>query len=134
MAEALVEHRSNGAVDARSAGSHPKPLHPHAVRVMAERGIDIAGRETKPLSMFVRRRFDRVTTLCDKVREVCPEFYGAPLLSHWSTPDPAIGNGTARATYNAFNDVADENATRRIQQLTHRQTAPRTRQDQRRIS
>src|SRR5205807_3831486 len=43
MAEVLLEHRTGGAVAARSAGSHPKPLHPNAVRVMAERGIDISG-------------------------------------------------------------------------------------------
>src|SRR5688500_364998 len=42
IAEALVAHRSAGTIDARSAGSHPKPLHPQAVDVMAERGIDIA--------------------------------------------------------------------------------------------
>ena len=54
IAEALVEHRSGGAVDARSAGSHPKPLHPNAVRVMAERGIDIAANPTKSLTRFAR--------------------------------------------------------------------------------
>ena len=41
IAEALVEHRSAGTVEARSAGSHPKPLHPNAVRVMAERGVRV---------------------------------------------------------------------------------------------
>src|SRR5262249_39278234 len=44
MAEALLAHRSAGTVEARSAGSHPKPLNPCAVRAMSERGIDIAGR------------------------------------------------------------------------------------------
>ena len=107
MAEALVTHRSGGRVSARSAGSHPKPLHPNAVRVMAERGVDIADRPTKPLTRFTRHRFDRVITLCDKVREVCPEFPGSPLSSHWSIPDPAAG-GDDQATYAAFVDVADD--------------------------
>ena len=49
MAEALLEHRSGRPIQARSAGSHPKALHPNAVRVMAERGIDIAGNTTKHL-------------------------------------------------------------------------------------
>src|SRR5438552_6629941 len=89
IAEALVEHRSAGTVEARSAGSHPKPLHPNAVRVMAERGVDIGGRRTKSLTRFARNRFDRVITLCDKVREICPEFPGAPIAAHWSMPDPA---------------------------------------------
>ena len=52
IAEALVDRRSAGSVEARSAGSHPKLLHPNAVRVMAERGIDISERPTKPLSLF----------------------------------------------------------------------------------
>jgi protein-tyrosine-phosphatase len=106
MAEALVEHRSAGAVQARSGGSHPKPLHPNAVRAMAERGIDFAGRPTKSLTTFTDQRFDRVITLCDKVREVCPEFPGSPLTAHWSIPDPATAGDTDEATYPAFEDVA----------------------------
>ena len=108
IAEALVEHRSGGAVDARSAGSHPKPLHPNAIRVMAERGIDISGHQTKPLTRFTRSRFDRVITLCDKVREICPEFPGSPVAAHWSIADPAAAPGSDTATYPAFLRVADE--------------------------
>jgi len=112
IAEAFVEQRSGGSVVARSAGSHPKPLHPNAVRVMAERGIDIAGRPTKSLTRFTDQRFDRVITLCDKVREVCPEFPGGPIAAHWSIADPAAGGGTDAETYPAFERVADEIASR----------------------
>jgi protein-tyrosine-phosphatase len=108
IAEALVEHRSAGTVEARSAGSHPKPLHPNAVRVMAERGVDISGRPTKSLTRFARNRFDRVITLCDKVREVCPEFPGSPIAAHWSIADPATSGNSDEATYPAFARVADE--------------------------
>ncbi len=48
--QALLEHRVSDAIQARSAGSHPKALHPNAVRVMAERGIDISGNTTKHLA------------------------------------------------------------------------------------
>jgi ArsR family transcriptional regulator, arsenate/arsenite/antimonite-responsive transcriptional repressor / arsenate reductase (thioredoxin) len=108
IAEALVEHRSAGSVEAHSAGSQPKPLHPNAVRVMAERGIDIAGRPTKSLTRFARTRFDRVVTLCDKVREICPEFPGTPIAAHWSIADPAAAGDSDKATYAAFQLVADE--------------------------
>jgi len=108
IAEALVQHRSGGAVEARSAGSHPKALHPNAVRVMAERGIDIAGRPTKLLERFTRQRFDRVITLCDKVREICPEFPGGPTTAHWSIADPAAGGATDEASYPVFRQVAEE--------------------------
>jgi ArsR family transcriptional regulator, arsenate/arsenite/antimonite-responsive transcriptional repressor / arsenate reductase (thioredoxin) len=108
IAEALVEHQSAGTVEARSAGSHPKPLHPNAVRVMAERGVDIAGRPTKALTRFARTRFDRVITLCDKVREICPGFPGPPMAAHWSIADPAVAGASDQATYPAFQRVADE--------------------------
>jgi protein-tyrosine-phosphatase len=108
MAEALLEHRAADTIRARSAGSHPKPLHPNAVRVMAERGIDIAGRPTKDLRRFVRSRFDRVITLCDKVKEICPEFPGPPITAHWSMADPAAEGATDDETYPAFQRTADE--------------------------
>jgi len=111
MAEALVEHLSAKTVRARSAGSHPKPLHHNAVRVMAERGIDISRNKTKHLDRFAGTQFDRVVTLCDKVREICPEFHGAPLQSHWSMPDPATSagpDGTDADTYPVFVRLADE--------------------------
>lgn len=103
MAEALAVARSGGRIEARSAGSHPKPLHPLAVQVMADRGIDIAGRPTKRLDRFSRSRFDRVVTLCDKVREICPQFPGPAPASHWSMPDPAADGDLA-----AFERTAEE--------------------------
>lgn len=112
IAEALTEHLSNGAVEAESAGSHPKSLHPNAVRVMRRRGIDISANRTKNLNEFVDRRFDLVITLCDRVREVCPEFPSRPDLVHWSIPDPATEGATPRASYPAFERTAAELETR----------------------
>ena len=107
MAAALCERRSDGAVRASSAGSHPKPRHPHAVRVMRDRGIDISECRPTHLDAFAGRPFDRVVTLCDRVREVCPEFQGVPEPIHWSIPDPSR-DGTLRA----FVRTADELETR----------------------
>jgi ArsR family transcriptional regulator, arsenate/arsenite/antimonite-responsive transcriptional repressor / arsenate reductase (thioredoxin) len=112
IAEALTEELGGGVVEARSAGSHPKPLHPNAVRVLSERGIDIAGRRSKHLDEFVSRRFDHVVSLCDRVREVCPEFPGPPDLIHWSIPDPAREGDSDEQTYPAFERTANELATR----------------------
>ena len=108
MAEALLQHRSNRAVRALSAGSHPKTLHPNAVRVLAERGIDISGNVEKHLSRFARTRFDAVVTLCDKIREVCPEFPGQPATIHWSMADPAAEGSNDAETYPAFERTAEE--------------------------
>ena len=112
MAAALAEQLSAGVVRAASAGSHPKPLHPNAVRVMRERGIDLAGRRSKHLSEFTGRRFDYVISLCDRVREVCPEFPGPPQAIHWSVRDPGREPGTDDETVPAFERTAVELETR----------------------
>ena len=112
IAEALAAQLSGGAVRAVSAGSHPKPLHPNAVRVMRARGIDIAGRRSKHLSEFADERFDYVISLCDRVREVCPDFPGGPELIHWSIPDPGREPGTDEETLPAFERTAAEIETR----------------------
>jgi ArsR family transcriptional regulator, arsenate/arsenite/antimonite-responsive transcriptional repressor / arsenate reductase (thioredoxin) len=111
MAEALAERQGAGALEAASAGSRPKPLHPNAVRVMREHDIDISGRTSKHLDTFAGQRFDYVISLCDRVREVCPEFPGHPQVIHWSVPDPASG-GTDAETYPAFHAVAATLRTR----------------------
>jgi ArsR family transcriptional regulator, arsenate/arsenite/antimonite-responsive transcriptional repressor / arsenate reductase (thioredoxin) len=112
MAEGLCGQLSDGAVSAVSAGSHPKPLHLNALRVMRDRGIDISGRRSKHLSEFAGARFDYVISLCDRVREVCPDFPGAPELIHWSIPDPAREPGPDEETRPAFERTADELETR----------------------
>jgi protein-tyrosine-phosphatase len=129
IAEALTEQLSGGVVQARSAGSHPRPLHPDAVRVLRQRGIDIAGRQSKHLDEFVGRRFHCVISLCDRVREVCPEFPGRPDLIHWSIPDPAREASSDRDSYPVFERTANELATRvayLLQRIEHAHTnAPR---------
>ena len=119
IAEALVERLSDGAVRAWSAGSKPKTLHPNAVRVMAARGIDISRNETKSLDRFTEERFDLVITLCDKVREVCPEFPDTPDALHWSVPDPALAPGRDDETYAVFERTAVD-LEARITFLLHR--------------
>jgi protein-tyrosine-phosphatase/DNA-binding transcriptional ArsR family regulator len=101
MAAALLRHRAGDLVDAVSAGSHPKPLQPAAIRVLSDRyGIDLSAHQPTRLGALTDRRFDYVISLCDKVREVCPEFPGHPDVIHWSIPDPAAsteGTGTIDA-------------------------------------
>jgi protein-tyrosine-phosphatase/DNA-binding transcriptional ArsR family regulator len=120
IAEALLVQLSEGTVEAASAGSNPKPLHPQAVRVLNKRGIDISANRTKHLEEFVSQRFDVVITVCDRVREVCPEFPSHPDLVHWSVPDPSLEDPCGRANPAAFERTANELETRigfLIQQL-----------------
>jgi protein-tyrosine-phosphatase/DNA-binding transcriptional ArsR family regulator len=125
IAEALLERMSAGAIEAASAGSRPKVLHPNAVRVLQERGIDISANRAKHLDELVSRRFDMVITLCDRVREVCPEFPAGPELVHWSMLDPAGDGATNRASYPAFERTVAELETR-LAFLLHRFDEPGT--------
>lgn len=128
MAEALTRARSGGTIEAYSAGSHPKPMHPNAVRVMRdEYGLDLTAQASKHLEVFADQRFDWVISLCDRVREVCPEFLGHPETVHWSMANPATG-GSDDVTYPLFQQTAAELATRiefLLAVLTDRTAAPR---------
>jgi chromate transporter len=108
LAEALLEQLGGDAIEAASAGSQPKPLHPDAVLVMREHGLDISGRRAKHLDTFAGQRFGYVVSLCDRVREVCPEFPGHPQMIHWSIADPSGEPDTRQA----FRRVAAELRTR----------------------
>jgi protein-tyrosine-phosphatase len=94
---------------------------------MRARGADPGGRRSKHLSAFAGERFNYVISLCDRVREVCPEFPGGPELIHWSIRDPAREPGRDEETLPAFERMADELATRiaflleRIEQTTSSQ-------------
>jgi protein-tyrosine-phosphatase/DNA-binding transcriptional ArsR family regulator len=112
MAEALATARSDGVIAAFSAGSHPKPLHPNAVRVMREEyGLDLAAQAPKPLDVYAHQRFDWVISLCDRVREVCPEFPDHPETIHWSIANPATGEPDD-VTHPLFQQTAAELAMR----------------------
>jgi ArsR family transcriptional regulator, arsenate/arsenite/antimonite-responsive transcriptional repressor / arsenate reductase (thioredoxin) len=114
IAEALLRHHTGDHVEVTSAGSHPKQqVHPDAVRVLREHyGIDIANRCPRHLDTIAGRRFDYVISLCDNVREVCPDFPDNPRLVHWSIPDPATAGDAERADHPAFDRAAAEINTR----------------------
>jgi len=107
VAEALLRQRA-GQIEVASAGSRPKTLQPNAVRVLREFGIELPERSPQHLSVFEHDSFDYVITLCDRVREVCPEFTGAAEQVHWSIPDPAAAGGSDEDTYPAFQRMAAE--------------------------
>jgi ArsR family transcriptional regulator, arsenate/arsenite/antimonite-responsive transcriptional repressor / arsenate reductase (thioredoxin) len=107
VAEALARQQAP-QIEVASAGSHPKLLHENTVRVLREYGIELAGRPPRHLSAFEGQPFDYVITLCDRVREVCPEFAGPARQVHWSIPDPAAAGGAVQDSYPAFQRMAAE--------------------------
>jgi protein-tyrosine-phosphatase len=130
IAEALLRDKAGDMVEVVSAGSHPKPIHPNTIKVLAEKGIDIASAQSKPLTQFSGRHFDYVITLCDKVREICPKFPGRGRTLHWSIEDPSAAPGTPRTTAPAFRAVADDLESRigfLISQIDHQTNQEHTR-------
>ena len=91
IAEALLRRHTGSGATVASAGSRPRPeLHPHTVEVLREQfGIDVSGRRPRHLDAVAGMTFDRVITLCDKVREILPDFGPRTRRVHWSIPEPA---------------------------------------------
>ncbi len=108
MAEGLLRHLGGGSVEVASAGTEARGVHPMAVRVMAEIGIDLRGHASKTLDRFVGKPWDDVITVCDHANESCPIFPGATRRRHWSFDDPSAATGSEEQRLAAFRRVRDE--------------------------
>ena len=80
-------------MQAYSAGIEPTFVHPMAVQVMGELGIDISNRRSKGLEEFADQKFDYVITLCSQANKACPVFFGGTLKLHMDFPNPAAFEG-----------------------------------------
>ena len=110
MAEGLLRARGGDRFLVSSAGTHPRSVHPLAIRAMREIGIDIseaAGYHAKGLDEFVGQPFDLVVTVCDEAAEECPYFPGARRQVHWGFPDPSAAPGTEAERLEAFRSTRD---------------------------
>lgn len=116
MAEGLLRHLGQAAVEVASAGTAPARVHPDAIRIMNEVGIDISAQRSKPLEPFLKQPFDYLITLCDDAQESCPAFPGASRSIHWSIPDPAAAQGASEQRMAVFRKVR-EDLTARIHLL-----------------
>ncbi len=110
MAEAILRHLSNGAIEVESAGTAPQPdIHPMARRSASTLlNLDMTGQHPKTLDRFLGQHFDYVITVCDRAAESCPVFPGAPERIHWSFEDPAAVVGTDDERQRAFDLVAQQ--------------------------
>jgi arsenate reductase len=90
MAEGLLRARGGPRFAVFSAGSQPTGcVHPAAIQVMAEIGLDISDHTSKHLSQFIDQPFDYVLTVCDNAAEACPVFPGPARRIHRDFADPA---------------------------------------------
>lgn len=109
MAEGWLRALYGGRIEAFSAGSQPSGyVHPRAIQVMAEVGVDISGGRSKHLHEFINRRFDHVLTVCDSAAEACPVFPGPARRAHHDFTDPAKATGSEEEVMAVFRRVRDE--------------------------
>jgi arsenate reductase (thioredoxin) len=109
MAEGWLRHLAGDRFDSFSAGARPSGfVHPLAIRVMAEIGVDISGHLSKSLDEFAGQTFDLLVTVCDNAREACPVFAGAVSREHWGFEDPAEAGGSDDEKLKLFRHVRDE--------------------------
>ena len=88
LAEAILRLRGGSAVEVFSAGDQPTTVHPMAIALMEQHGIDPSLHASKALDQFIGRPFDYVITVCDRANDHCPIFPDDPMRFHWSFPDP----------------------------------------------
>ncbi len=87
MAEGLARAILPKNIEVASAGTFASRVHPLAMEVMAERGIDIRHQHSKSVE-DLEGEFDFVITLCDSAAAACPNLHGKRGRLHWPFPDP----------------------------------------------
>jgi arsenate reductase len=109
MAEGILRASAGHLINVHSAGAKPAGyVHPVAIAVMKEIGIDISANTSKHMNDFLDRRIDTVITVCDNADQACPIFPGQVNRHHWSFDDPAHATGTSDEILAEFRRVRDE--------------------------
>jgi len=112
MAEGLLNELGSGKWKAWSGGVFPSYVHPLAVRVMEEIGIDISRQTSKSMDRFRNEVFDYIITLCDEAAQSCPTFSNKGRRLHWPLEDPAAAIGTIEERLAVFRRIRDEIKTK----------------------
>jgi arsenate reductase len=109
LAEGVLRAALGDRFNVQSAGSKPAGyVHPLAIQVMNEIGIDISGHRSKHLSEFLNQPVETVITVCGNADQACPRFPGQVNRHHWGFYDPAHATGTDGEKLVVFRRVRDE--------------------------
>ena len=109
LAEGILRASAGDLLEVQSAGSNPAGyVHPLAIQVMAEIGIDISQHRSKHLNEFLNQAIETVITVCGKAAQACPMFPGQINRHHWGFDDPAHATGTDAEKLAVFRRVRDE--------------------------
>lgn len=109
LAEGILRQAAGDLLDVQSAGSKPAGyVHPKAIAVMQEIGIDISGHRSKHMGEFLGRNVETVITVCGNADQACPMFPGQVNRYHWGFDDPAHAAGSDEEILAVFRRVRDE--------------------------
>ena len=109
LAEGILRHAAGDLFEVHSAGSKPAGyVHPKAIAVMKELGIDLSGHFSKHMNEFLDRKIDTVITVCGNADQACPMFPGQVNRYHWGFEDPAHAQGTEEEILEVFRKVRDQ--------------------------
>lgn len=109
LAEGILRAAAGGMLNVQSAGSKPAGyVHPLAIKVMKEIGIDISSHHSKHMNEFLSQPVETVITVCGNADQSCPMFPGQVSRHHWGFCDPAHATGTEEEKVAVFRKVRDE--------------------------
>ena len=109
LAEGILRAAAGDTLRVASAGSKPAGyVHPLAIQVMKEIGIDITQHRSKHLSEFLNQSVETVITVCGNADQACPMFPGQVNRHHWGFDDPAHATGSDEEKLAVFRRVRDE--------------------------
>ena len=109
LAEGILRNCVGDLFEANSAGSNPAGyVHPKAIEVMKEIGIDISRHTSKHMNQFLDRKIATVITVCGNADQACPMFPGQVNRYHWGFDDPAHAKGTEEEIMAVFRRVRDQ--------------------------
>jgi arsenate reductase len=109
LAEAILRRAAGEVIEVASAGSKPAGyVHPEALAVLKEIGLDASAHHSKHLSEFLDRPVATVITVCGNAEQACPIFPGQVNRYHWGFSDPAHATGTPEEIRAEFRRVRDQ--------------------------
>jgi two-component system phosphate regulon sensor histidine kinase PhoR len=108
MAEAFARQLAAEGCVFYSAGTAPRDIHPLAIQVMKEVGIDITGQRSKGLGEIPLGHVDLLITLCGDAAETCPSLPANIERRHWPLRDPALAEGSREEILKVFREVRDQ--------------------------
>lgn len=109
MAEGILRKEAGDLLEVHSAGSKPAGyVHPKAIEVLREVGVDISGHTSKHMNEFLDRDINTVITVCGNADQACPVFPGQVNRRHWPFDDPAHATGSDEEVLAEFRRVRDD--------------------------